>query len=48
MIFGVFTTAYQLSMALNLAQQGLKKSQKSLKFHPEHVDTLQTSKNHET
>ena len=41
MIFGVFTTAYQLSMALNLAQQGLKKSLKILKFHdPEPVETL--------
>ena len=33
-------TAYQLSIVLNLSQQGLKKSLKSLKFHdPEPVKT---------
>ena len=41
LIFGVFITAYQLSMVLNLTQQGLEKSEKSLKFHdPEPVETL--------
>ena len=41
LIFGVFITVYLLSMVLNLAQQGLKKSQKSLKFHDsERVETL--------
>ena len=41
LIFGVFITVYRLSMVLNLTQQGLKKSQKSLEFHdPEPVKTL--------
>ena len=41
LVFGVFNTAYRLGMVLNLAQGGLKKSYKSLKFHdPEPVETL--------
>ena len=41
LIFGVFNTAYQLGMVLNLAHRGVKKSLKSLKFcDPEPAETL--------
>ena len=41
LIFDVFIATYRLSMVLNSAQQGLKKSWKSLTFHaPEPVGTL--------
>ena len=44
LIFGVFVTPYRLSMVLNVAQQGLKKSWKSLKFYdPEHLYPVQVS-----
>ena len=39
LIFGVFVTVYHSCMVLHLAQQGPKKSEKSLKFHdPEPVE----------